>query len=165
MRNQPWINHWKIRGTCLLALAAAITSGAAAQIAPAPANAARQAIENRKSVFTLIGTNFRPIGEILRGNLKPESVDVGKYTSRVAFLATFVDESFPEISRSGDTRAKPEIWSDHDAFEKRVKDFQEHTHALSQLATGAASNSDAFKAAARTVVQDCQGCHDSYRNK
>ena len=149
----------------MLLLAASITSDATAQTAPTPANPAKQAIENRKSVFTLIGNNFRPVAEILRGNLKYESIDVSKYASRVAFLATFVAEAFPEISKTGDTRAKSEIWSDHDAFEKRVKDFQEHTHALSQLVTTGAGDNDAFKAAARAVAQDCKGCHDNYRSK
>jgi cytochrome c556 len=149
----------------MLLLAASITSGAVAQTDPPPANAAKQAIENRKAVFTLIGNNFRPVAEILRGNLKYESVDVSKYVSRVSSLATFVDDAFPEASKTGDTQAKPEIWSDHDAFTKRIKDFQAHAHALSQLVTAGGGDSEAFKAAARAVVQDCKGCHDNYRSK
>lgn len=35
---------------------------------------------------TLIGNNFRPIAEILRSNSTYESVDVTKYSARVAFL-------------------------------------------------------------------------------
>lgn len=165
MRSQLFSSHWATCGRCILLLAASITSGAVAQTVPLPANAAQQAIQNRKSVFTLIGNNFRPIGEILRGNLKYESVDVSKYASRVSFLATFVDEAFPEVSKTGDTQARPEIWSDHDTFEKRVKEFQEHTHALSQLVTSGGTDSEAFKAAAHAVVQDCKGCHDNYRSK
>jgi cytochrome c556 len=165
MRSQLFSSHWASYGKCMLLLAASITSGAVAQTAPTGANTAKQAIENRKAVFTLIGNNFRPIAEILRGNLKYEAVDVNKYASRVSFLANFVADAFPEVSKAGDTQAKPEIWSDHDTFEKHVKAFQEHSHALSQLVTAGGADNDAFKAAARAVVQDCKACHEDYRNK
>src|SRR5262245_28820169 len=75
-----------------------------------PPNLAKQAIETRKAVFTLIGNNFRPIGEILRG-APYEQVDVNKFAVRVAFLTGLLPEAFPEVSRSGDTRATPEVWS------------------------------------------------------
>jgi cytochrome c556 len=130
-----------------------------------PPNAAKQAIENRKAVFRLIGANFRPIGEILKGNAKYESVDVGKSATRVAFLASFLSESFSEVSKTGDTQARPEIWSNRADFDKRETDFVAHTIALSQLVARGGGDTDAFKAAARAVVQDCKGCHDNYREK
>ena len=59
-----------------LIFAAPFASLVVAQAAPEPPpNLARQAIENRKAVFTLIGNSFRPIAEILRGNATYESVD------------------------------------------------------------------------------------------
>jgi cytochrome c556 len=147
----------------LMTLAPLIVTAAEAA-APAP-NQARQAIENRKAVFTLIGNNFRPVGEILKGTATYESVDVGKLTARVAFLTGLLPEAFPDISQTGDTQAKPEIWSSRADFDRRLSEFAQHAAALSQLAGQHSGNSDAFKAAARAVVQDCKGCHDSYRNK
>ena len=149
---------------CGLILTAAFTA-AVAQTAPPPANLAKQAIENRKAVFTLIGNNFKPVGEILRGSSAYESVDVDKYSARVAFLSGFLADAFPEISQSGDTQAKAEIWSNRADFDKRLKDFAQHATALSQVAGQHGGNSDAFKTAARAVAQDCKGCHDKYRNK
>jgi cytochrome c556 len=149
-----------------LIFSAALASIVFAQTAPEPPpNLARQAIENRKAVFTLIGNNFRPIAEILRGNATYESVDVSKYSTRVAFLTNFLAEAFPDISKSGDTQAKAEIWSSRPDFDKRAKDFSDHAVVLSHVIAQGGGNSDAFKAAARAVAQDCKGCHDNYRNK
>jgi cytochrome c556 len=149
-----------------LIFAAPFASLVVAQAAPEPPpNLARQAIENRKAVFTLIGNNFRPIAEILRGNATYESVDVSKYSTRVAFLTNLLPEAFPDVSKSGDTQAKPEVWSSRPDFDKRVKDFSDHAVVLSRVIAQGGSNSDAFKAAARAVAQDCKGCHDNYRSK
>lgn len=131
-----------------------------------PANlAAQHAIENRKAVFTLIGNNFRPVGEILRGAASVESVEVDKYAARVAFLTGLLPEAFPEVSRSGDTRALGEIWSNRADFEQRLRDFTQHAAILAQIANQHGGNGDALKNAARAVAQDCKGCHDSYRAK
>jgi cytochrome c556 len=155
-----------VRASCALVLSTPLCSAAMAQTAgPAAPNPAKQAIDNRKAVFTLIGNNFRPIGEILRGNASYESLDVRKYAGRVSFLTTLVWEAFPDVSKTGETQAKPEIWSDRAAFDKRVKDFQEHALALQQLVGQGGGNNDAFKTAARAVAQDCKGCHDNYRTK
>jgi cytochrome c556 len=154
------------RAGCAFILATALTSPVLAQTAPPPPpNLAKQAIENRKAVFTLIGNNFKPIGEILRGNSTYESVDVGKYATRVSLLTGFLVEAFPEVSKSGDTQAKPEIWSNRADFDKRAKEFGDHASALSQVVAKGGGNSDAFKTAARAVAQDCKGCHDNYRSK
>ncbi len=44
----------------------AIQQGAMSQTPPAP-SPAKRAVDERKAIFTLIGANFRPIGEQLQG--------------------------------------------------------------------------------------------------
>jgi cytochrome c556 len=155
-----------VRASFALFLAAPLASVVVAQTPPAPTpNPVKQSIDNRKAVFTLIGNNFRPIAEILRGNSTYESVDVSKYGTRVAFLTSLLPEAFPDISKSGDTQAKPEVWSSRPDFDKRVKDFSDHAVALSHVIAQGGGNNDAFKAAAKAVAQDCKGCHDNYRSK
>ena len=164
MRSNFRIQQRIIAAGCVLTFIAPHMTAAADTAAPSP-NLARQAIENRKAVFTLIGNNFKPVGEILRGTATYESVDVDKYTARVSFLAGFLSDAFPDISKIGDTQAKPEVWSNRADFDKRLNDFTQHAAALSQLTKQHGGNAEAFKAAARNVVQDCKGCHDNYRNK
>jgi cytochrome c556 len=149
---------------CALTLIVPFITAAADTESPHP-NLAKQGIEYRKAVFTLIGNNFRPVGEILRGTATYESVDVDKYATRVSFLTGLLAEAFPDSSQTGDTAAKPEIWSNRADFNRRLNEFTQHAAALSQLTKQHGGNAEAFKAAARTVVQDCKGCHDNYRNK
>src|ERR1700726_4274150 len=94
-RQQQLATRRPTRAGCAFILATTFASVAPAQTAPAPPpNLAKQAIENRKAVFTLIGNNFKPIGEILRGNTTYESGEVGKYVTRVSFLTGFLVEAF-----------------------------------------------------------------------
>jgi cytochrome c556 len=158
--------RWAASAGCALLLGLPVALSAQTQnAAGAPAVPGRQAIDDRKALFTLIGGSFRPIAEILRGNATYDSVDVGKYTTRVTLLSTFVSDAFPDASKLGDTQAKAEIWSNRADFDRRVKEFHDHALALAQVAARLEGNSDAFKAAARTVTQDCKGCHDQYRSK
>ena len=119
-----------IKTGSLLILAVPLVSATAQNAAPP--NLAQHAIDNRKAVFTLIGNNFRPVGEVLRGASSYESIEVDKYAARVAFLTGLLPEAFPEVSRSGDTRALAEIWSNRPDFERRLKDFTQHATTLAK---------------------------------
>lgn len=158
-----------------LLLGSVLSFSAHAQQAAAPAalepNPARKAIEVRKAVFTLIGNNFKPIGDTLQGKAQYDAAEIQKRATRVAFLADFVGEAFPEVSNTGlpDTKAKSEVWSDRAGFDKKVADFREHAATLvkvsaTDLSTSKAA-SDVFKTAAAAVGQDCKGCHEAYKVK
>jgi cytochrome c556 len=138
-----------------------------AQTPPPAPSPSKQAIDVRKAAFTLIGNNFKPIGDVLQGRTPFDAAEVQKRASRVAFLSQLLTDTFPDASNVGlpDTKAKAEIWSDRAAFDKRLKDFQDHAAVLAQLAVKESSASDAFKAAATAVAQDCKGCHDSFKAK
>ena len=143
-----------------------LTAGAQTA-APTPASplAAKQAVDYRKAAFTLIGADFKPLGAIMQGRAPYQPEAARKYASRLVVLAELLDEAFPEISKTGDTRARPEIWSDRADFEARLKDFHAHAAALTQLVQSPAVTPDAFKTAAFTVAQDCKSCHDHYRSE
>lgn len=143
-----------------------------AQQAAAPeANPARKAIEARKAVFVLIANNFKPIGDTLQGKTPYDAAEIQKRAERVAFLADFIGDAFPEVSNTGlpDTKAKPEVWSDRVGFDKKLADFREHTAALVKVSAAEPATSktvsDAFKTAAAAVGQDCKGCHEAYKVK
>ena len=167
MSRKPTSARWiAVAGSALMLTATfALTAKAQQAAPPGPPSPATQAINVRKAVFTLIGSNFKPVGEVLQGRASYESVDVSKSAGRVAFLAGLLNEAFPDNSASGDTKARPEIWSNRADFDKRVKDFQDHSAALVQVAAREKSGSDAFKAAAAAVGQDCKGCHENYKVK
>jgi len=152
-------------GGAALAVAAGIAFSAGAQ-SPAP-NAGRQAIETRKAVLTLIGANFRPLGDILKGAAPYDAADTQKRLARLALLSDYLKEGFPDSSNLGDpeTKAKAEIWGNRADFDKKLNDFQSHVAALVQVNATDKSASDAFKTAVGAVAQDCKGCHETYRAK
>jgi cytochrome c556 len=137
------------------------TSGAAPIAVASPA--VRAAIANRRAIFTLIGNNFRPVAEVLRSGGVAGQTDPQKYTRRVALLADFLPDAFPEISGSGETRAKADIWSNRADFDKLLRGFQQHAAQLAQA--DFTHDGAAFKRAAATVAQDCKSCHERYRSE
>jgi cytochrome c556 len=159
--------------SCALVLGLALSVAAAAQNAPPaagppPGNGptpAERAIEYRQALFTLVGGNFGPIGAILQGHAPYNAADVAKHAERVAFLATMADDAFPEISKDGKTKAKPEIWSNKEGFAKALKAFQDSSANLAALVKQDSTDSAAFKAAAGKVGESCKGCHDDFRAK
>ncbi|RZA00719.1 MAG: cytochrome c, partial [Moraxellaceae bacterium] len=117
--------------------------------------------------FTLIGNNFKLIGDVLQDKAPYDAAEIAKRAKRIAFLTDFLDGTFPDVSNLGepDTKAKAEVWSKSDDYQKRLKDFKEHANALATLVSKDNTNSAAFKTAAETLGKDCKGCHDNYKAK
>jgi len=161
--------------SCVLVLGATMASTAMAQTPPAGGGGgggggpqkspAERAIEYRQALYTLVGGNFTPIGNILQGRGEYNAADVTKRAERVAFLATMAPDAFPEVSKDGKTKAKPEIWTDKAGFAKAMKEFGDSSAALAALVKTDHTNSAAFKAAAGKVGEACKGCHDNFRAK
>lgn len=162
-----------IAGTALtLSVSAQTAPPAGAAATPPPANAAGgppsasdQAIAVRKAVYTLIGNNFSPIGGVLQGKTAFDGVEATKRAERVAFLSTLAVDAYPDISKTGNTRAKPEIWTNRADFDKKLKDFTDHSNALVAVLHKDSKDEDGFKAAAKLVASDCKGCHEDFRTK
>lgn len=155
-----------IVGGITVAAVAGIGVSADAQQA-APPNAGRQAVETRKAILSLIGANFRPFGDILKGAAPYDAAEVDKRLTRLSVLADYLKEGFPDASNLGDpeTKAKPEIWSNRADFDKKLTDFHSHVAALVKVNASDKAASDGFKAAVTVVAQDCKGCHETYRAK
>jgi len=152
-----------------LFLSGGVVYSALAQNAPPPAppSATKQAIENRKAIYTLIGAYFRPFGAIAKGAAAYDEAEATKRAERIAFLANLAGENFPEGSNVGEpeSKAKADIWSNRSDFDKKLKDFQAHALALVETNAKEKGATDALKAAIAALGQDCKGCHDAYKAK
>ncbi|WP_294535317.1 cytochrome c [uncultured Rhodoblastus sp.] len=166
----------KARRAALIGLTFALGAGCAltayAQNAPAPAaaggaNAARAAVGVRKAIFTLIGSNFRPLGALLKDGGPYDAADVNKRITRVLFLSGLLNEAFPDISNVGepDSKAKPEIWTNRADFEKKLKEFQDNLVVLSDVNAREKGYTESVKVALGAVAQNCKSCHDDYKLK
>lgn len=126
---------------------------------------ANQAIAVRKAVYTLIGNNFGPLGQVVQGKAPFDGTEALKRAERVAFLAGLAQETYSDISKIGNTKAKPEIWENRAEFDKLNKEFADHSNALVAVLRKDKNNAEAFKAAATAVAGDCKSCHDQFRAK
>lgn len=144
---------------------AVLAMGAAAVALAQSATPAERAIEYRQAVFKVVGGNFGPLAQATQGKLTLAPADARKHAERLASIAAFTPDAFPEASREGKTKAKAEIWSNRADFDKRLEELQAATRTLASVAARAEVSSDEFKSAVGAVGNACKGCHDRYREK
>ncbi len=153
---------------CVLALAA---GSAAAQTPPAPGAApagptpAERAIEYRQAVYKVVAGNFGPVSQVAQGKADFKADVTPKQAARLAQIATFVADAYPDMSKEGKTRALPAIWTNRKEFDQVVTDFVTHTKTLADVAENSSSAGEELKAAVAAVGNDCKSCHDKFRAK
>lgn len=141
---------------CALGLSLLLSGTAFAAVKP------ETAIHYRQAAYTLIGWNFGPMVQMVRGKSPWDAAAFARHAERVAFIAPQLLEGFPEGSGSGaETEARPEIWTDAAGFKSKMDDFVRESKQLAEVArTGdEAKTKEQFKATAGT----CKACHDRYR--
>jgi cytochrome c556 len=146
---------------CGVALAQAPAPGAA----PAGPTPAERAIEYRQAVYKVVAGNFQPLAQVAQGKADFKEEIAAQQATRLARIATFVGDAYPDISKEGKTRARPEIWTQQAEFNRLVKDFGAHAQTLAEVTANSSSAGDEFKAAVAAVANDCKTCHDKFRSK
>jgi len=150
-----------------LAIVGAAIGVALADAPPVPAQPtpAEKAIEYRQAVYKVVAANFQPLAQLAQGKaeFQPQAARVN--AERLAAIAGFVGDAYPDISREGNTRAKAEIWSNRTAFDQRVAEFNEHARELAAVTARSDSVGPELKAAVAAVGNDCKGCHEKFRSK
>src|SRR6187551_1655185 len=114
-----------VSATCGLALAQ--TPPAAAPPGPTPAE---RAIEYRQAVYKIVAGNFGPLSQVAQGKADFKGEVATKQATRLAQIATFVGDAYPDISKEGKTRALPAVWTNRKEFDQIVADFATHTKTL-----------------------------------
>lgn len=142
---------------------AAFTALAGAAVATAAVKP-ESAIHYRQSVYTMIGWNFAPMGEMVKGKTAFDAAEFSKHAERIAFLAPQLLEGFPQGSDTGaKTQTKPGVWTHMDDFKSKMSDLVAQSKTLADVAKGGdeAAMKEQFKKTAGT----CKTCHDDYRSK
>lgn len=140
------------------------TAGAA-PAAPAGPTPSERAIEYRQAVYKIVAGNFGPLSQAAQGKVDFKSDAVTKQAARLAQIATFVGDAYPDISKDGKTRALPAVWTNRKEFDQLVSDFVAHTRTLAEVAENSSSAGEELKSAVATVGNDCKSCHDKFRAK
>jgi cytochrome c556 len=151
----------------ILTVLACTASAADKDKSKKPVLSAKEAVEQRRAAFNLVGKTFKPFGGILKGEVDYKSVDVPALAKRLVSLNEFFPGTFHEDSNLGEpqSKARAEIWKDKEDFKKRLKDFRANTENLLAVVEREKGPTAAFKEAAQKVAQDCKGCHDNYKVK
>ena len=144
-------------------LAAALGLVAALTAMPAAAQYrnAEAAIKYRQSAMSLQGNHMARIFAMANGQVPFDAKVAAEQIEVVSMLNRLQFAAFIDGSDKGNTRAKPEIWTEKDKFAAAVAKSQEDVAKLA--AASKTGNLDQIKAAAGTVGQSCKACHDTYQ--
>lgn len=145
-----------------LAIVAVASLGAAL---PAAAQFAKpeDAVKYRKGAFTVMAAHFGRVAAMANGRV-PFDAKVAADNAEIATMMSKLPYAgFVDGSDKGDTRAKPEIWSERDKFNAAATKMQDEMVKFNAVAK--AGDLAALKVAASSVGQACKACHDNYRKE
>lgn len=147
----------RILASIALAAAAVVALPASAQNFQKP----EDAIKYRKSAFTVMAAHFGTLGAMANGRMPYDAQAAARAGDVVAIASTLPWAGFTAGTDKGDTRAKPEIWSEQAKFKDGADKMQaEMTKLAAAAKTG---NLDNLKAAFGPAAGTCKACHDAYR--
>ena len=120
------------------------------------------AIKYRKSAMTLMSTHFSRIGAVVKG--APYNKDeVIANAALVETMSKLPWDAFVAGSDTGETKAKPDIWTDSAKFKQSAEKLGAEVVKLSAAAKS--GNLEQIKTAFGAVGQTCKSCHDNFKNK
>ncbi len=144
----------------------ATTAALLALAAPAFAQFAKaeDAIKYRQSALSVMGTHFGRLGAMANGKVPFDAKVAAENADIVATMAKLPWAGFgPGTDKGGNTKAKPEIWTEQAKFKELHDKLGAETVKLATAAkTG---NLDALKTAFAATADTCKSCHDAFRNK
>jgi cytochrome c556 len=142
-----------------VAVAVLVACGPAA----AQFKSADDAIEYRQGALAVMGNHFSRIGAMANAKVPYDAKVAQANADLVATLAKLPWSAFIEGSGSGDTNARPEVWSQAGKFKAASQKLEDATVKLAAAArTG---KPDDLKAAFSATADTCSGCHDDFRKK
>jgi cytochrome c556 len=148
------------RSSLILAIAATLCAITAVSAAVKP----ETAIAYRQGGYTMLGWNFGPMAQMVRGKTPWDATEFARRAERVALIAPQLLEGFPEGSDTGaTTEAKAEIWKNMDDFKLKMDDLVKQSRLLADVAKSGdeAKMKEQFKQTAGA----CKACHDKYRSE
>jgi cytochrome c556 len=121
-----------------------------------PAGEADSLILDRQLLMTQLEDHSAALGDILAGVEPPDKL--AETSRRIAKAARESAEAFETVAPGG--HSKPEVWSNHPDFMKRMQEFA--TRAEAMAAAAETGNVAAVNELAAKALQ-CKVCHDLYR--
>jgi len=122
------------------------------------------AIKYRQSALSVMGTHFGRLAAMAQGKIPYDAKAAADNAAVVEFMSKLPWAAFGEgTDQGGNTKAKPEIWSDNAKFKDAAEKMQAEVVKLSAAAkTG---KLDDLKTAVGATGGTCKNCHDNFRSK
>ena len=139
-------------------LGASIALPAAAQFAKP-----EDAIKYRKAAFTVMATHFGRVAAMANGKIPFDAKMAADNAEIATMMSKLPYAGFVPGTDKGETKAKPEIWTERDKFDAAASKMQEEMVKFNAAAKG--GNIDTIKAAAGDTGKACKACHDNYRKE
>ena len=134
--------------------------------APASAQFAKpeDAIKYRQSALFVMAQHFGRVGAMANGRVPFDAKVAAENAEIVADMSKLPWAGFvPGTDKGGNTKAKPEIWTEQAKFKEGHEKLVAETAKLAAAAkTG---NLDTLKTAFTSTAGTCKACHDAYRNQ
>ncbi len=132
---------------------------------PAAAQFAKpeDAIKYRQSAFTVMGNHFGRIGAMVNNRVPFDANAVTVNAEIVQMMSKLPYAGFIEGTDKGNTKAKPEIWTEMDKFKAAATKMQDEVVKLNAVAKS--GNQEQIKTQFGAAGQACKACHDDYRKE
>jgi cytochrome c556 len=141
----------------------AVTAMATALPAAAQFAKPEDAIKYRQSAMALQGATLGRVFAMANGRVPFDAKVAAENIEIVAMLNKLQFTAFTDGSDSGNTKAKPIVWTQKEKFNAEITRNQEAVAKL--VAAGKTGNLDQIKAAVGPVGQSCKSCHDEFRKE
>ena len=143
--------------------AATLLLGITSLAMPAHAQFAKpeDAIKYRKGALTVMGAHFGRVAAMASGRAPYDAKAAADNAAIAEAMSKLPWAAFTEGSDKGDTKAKPEIWSDKARFAEAAEKMQAEMTKLSVAAR--VGTLDALKPAVSSAAGTCKNCHDNFR--
>jgi cytochrome c556 len=119
---------------------------------------AADAFQDRHMAMEGVNDAAKPLFDMAKKTVPFDAAVVKANATTIADNLKKAQALFPAGSGGGQSRAKPEIWTDAAGFEKGMKDAHAAAVALQSVKDEAA-----FGPALAALGGNCKSCHDKYR--
>ena len=140
-------------------LASTLCASAVAQSFQKP----EDAIKYRKSALTVMATHFGALGAMANGRAPYDAAAAARHADVLAVVHTLPWAGFGAGTDKGETRAKPEVWSEAAKFKEGQDRLNGDMGKL--VAAAKTGNLDSLKAAWGPNSGSCKACHDNFRKE
>lgn len=131
-------------------------------IAPLGAEESNPAIVHRQAIYDIVGGHMKAIKSILMLEFDA-SKDLTFHAQGVVDGFSHMGNSFPPGSDKGETKAKPEIWSNKDKFDQLGKNAFAAANELLKATQG--GDKQTTQAALKKTWEACKACHEDFKSK